>query len=225
MNQFLDELADYLALHVNTNYPISVGDFNIHLGDDVDGNTSLFADTLEALGLIQHVQFPTHNSNNILDLVISKVITNKFICAVLPGPYISDHLALQFSIQMTREQPESEIVVYCDMKGKGAYNVFQKVNLRVKGFAHIDDIAEHLDSQIGKALNEVAQKCEKRVCKRKKRLWYNTTIKGQKTVMWNVEKIWRKYETPETWMANDIEKKRYNTLLKLAKEKLSNAKC
>ena len=97
LNQFFDDLADYLALHVNTNYPIFVADFNIHWGDDVDGNASLFEDTLEHLGLIQHVQFPTHNSNNILDLVISKAIMNKFICDVLPHPCISDHLAIQFS--------------------------------------------------------------------------------------------------------------------------------
>ena len=79
MNQFLDDLAEYLALHVKTNYPIFVGDFNIHWGDEVDGNATLFAGTLEALGLIQHIQFPTHSSSNIVDLVISKVLTNKFI--------------------------------------------------------------------------------------------------------------------------------------------------
>ena len=167
MNQFLDDLADYLALNVNTKYPFLVEDFNIHWGHDVYGNASLFADTLEALGLIQHVQFPTHNCNNILDLVISKAITNKFICNVLPGLYISDHLVIQFSIQMTREQLKSEIVVYCDMKGKGAHNVFQKVNLRGKDFADIDDIVEHLDSQIDKALNEAAPKCEKKILLKK----------------------------------------------------------
>ena len=36
--------------------------------------------------------------------------------------------------------------------------------------------------------------------------------------MRNRKKIWRKYETPETGMAYDIEKKIYDTLLKLAKE-------
>ena len=96
-----------MALHVNTNYPLFVGDFNIHWGGELDGNASLFADSLEALGLIQHVQFPIHNSNNILHLVISKAIMNNFICDVLPGPYISDHLAVQFLIQMMREQPKS----------------------------------------------------------------------------------------------------------------------
>ena len=88
LNQFLDEIAEYLALHINTKYPIFLGEFNIHWGDEVDGNASSFADTLEALGLIQHVQFPTHNRNNILHLVTSKVITKNFICDVLPGLYI-----------------------------------------------------------------------------------------------------------------------------------------
>ena len=61
LSHFLDDIGDYLALHVNTNNPIFVGDFNIHWENEVDGNASLFADTLEAQGLIQHVQFATYN--------------------------------------------------------------------------------------------------------------------------------------------------------------------
>ena len=45
--------------------------------DEVDGNASSFADTVEALGLTQHAQFLTHNRNNILDLMINKAITKK----------------------------------------------------------------------------------------------------------------------------------------------------
>ena len=77
MKHFLDEISEYLALHINTKYPIFLGDFNIHWQDEVDGNATLFADTLEVLGLIQHAHFPTHNRNNILDLVISKTIPKK----------------------------------------------------------------------------------------------------------------------------------------------------
>ena len=163
-------------------------------------NASSFADTVEALGLTQHVQFPTHNRNNILDLVISKAITKNFICEVLPSPYISDHLAVQVSIQINREQQKKETIIYQDMKNKSAQNLFEKVNLRVEDFDHVDDIVEHLDKQIDRALNEVAPKCEKTVHIRKKQPWYNTSIKRQKTVIRNREKIWRKYETPETWM-------------------------
>ena len=55
--KFLDVIAEYLALHINTKYPIFLGDFNIHWGDELDGNASSFADTLEALGLTQHYNF------------------------------------------------------------------------------------------------------------------------------------------------------------------------
>ena len=189
LNQFLDEIAEYLALHINTKYPIFLRDFNIHWGDEIDGNASSFADTLEAQGLTQQfpVQFPTHNRNNILDLVISKAITKNFICDVLPGPYISDHLAVQVSIQMIREQQKREIIMYLDMKNKSAQNVSEKVNLRVEDFDHIDEIVEHLDKQIGRALNEVAPRWEKIAHIRKKQPWSNTIIKRQKTVMRNRE--------------------------------------
>ena len=106
------------------------------------------------------------------------------------------------------------------MKNKSAQNLFEKVNLRVEDFDHVDDIIEHLD----RALNEVAPKCEKTVHIRKKQPWYNTSIKRQKTVMGNREKIWRKYETPETWMAFDVEKRRYNTLLRQSKEEFIKCK-
>ena len=59
--------------------------------------------------------------------------------------------------------------------------------LRVEDFDHIDDIVEHLDKQIGRALNEVAQKCEKIAHIRKKQPWYNTIIKGRKQ-WWEIEK-------------------------------------
>ena len=218
MNQFLDEIAEYLAFHINTKYPIFLGDFNIHWGDEVDGNPSSFSDTVEALGLTQHVEFPTHNRNNILDLVISKAITKKIICEVLPGVYISDHLAVQVLIHINREQQKKETIIYQDMKNKSAQNLFEKVNLRVEDFDHVDDIVEHLDKQIDRALNEEAQKCQKTVHIRKKQPWYNTSIKRQKTVMRNREKIWRKYETPETWIAFDVERRKYNTLLRQSKE-------
>ena len=71
---------------------------------------------------------------------------------------------MQFSIQVIREQPKSEAIIYQDMKGKGTH-VLQK------------------------ALNEVAPKYEKIVHIRKKHPWYNTVIKRQKTVMRNRERI------------------------------------
>ena len=125
---------------------------------------------------------------------------------------------MQISLHINREQQKKETIIYQDIKNKSAQNIFEKVNLRVEDFDHVDDIVEHLDKQIDRALNEVAPKCEKTVQIRKKQPWYHTSIIRQKTVMRNREKIWRKYETPETWKAFDVEKRRYNTLLRQSKE-------
>ena len=37
------------------------------------------------------------------------------------------------------------------MKNRSAQNIFEKVNLRVEDFDHVDDIVEHLDKQIDRA--------------------------------------------------------------------------
>ena len=94
------------------------------------------------------------------------------------------------------------------MKNKSAQNVFEKINLRVEDFDHIDDIVEHLDKQIGRALHEVAPKFKKIVHIRKKQPQYNT-IKRQKTVMRNRENSWIKYKHQKhgwllMWRKEDI---------------------
>ena len=50
-------------------HPIITGDFNIHLGNPA--NTSQFLSLLSSFNLSQHVHFPKHGKNHILDLVIT----------------------------------------------------------------------------------------------------------------------------------------------------------
>ena len=49
------------------------GDFNIHIEETTSPDTVIFNDTMEALGLTQHVTQPTHNQGNILDLVFMEL--------------------------------------------------------------------------------------------------------------------------------------------------------
>ena len=52
---------------------IILGDFNMHIEDPTDNNYKIFVDTMEALGLKQHVVKPTHQKGNILDLILTEV--------------------------------------------------------------------------------------------------------------------------------------------------------
>ena len=69
---FLDEVTDLLTALI-PKYNISLlGDFNIHTEDTSNPYNIIFDDTMEALGLTQHVQSLTHKQGNILDLIFSK---------------------------------------------------------------------------------------------------------------------------------------------------------
>ena len=74
-NQFLDEFSEFLAeaLAEHRNLVIT-GDFNLHVNDSKDQDGEVFTDTMVALGLDQHVTFPTHRSNNTLDLVFTECL-------------------------------------------------------------------------------------------------------------------------------------------------------
>ena len=73
-----------------TNHSIIIlmGDFNICIGDEDDAEAMTFLDTIEALGLEQWVDKPTHRSNNILDLIV--LGAEKEVRCTTRG-FISDH--------------------------------------------------------------------------------------------------------------------------------------
>ena len=71
---FIDDLtgylSDWMASHRNI---IICADFNIHNDDLTDIEAQIFNDTMEALGVQQHVNFKTHDAGNTLDLLFTEI--------------------------------------------------------------------------------------------------------------------------------------------------------
>lgn len=86
----------------NSNIVIT-GDFNIHVDDVEDPDVNVFLDTLEALGLTQHVCEPTHEKGYILDLVITEQISKIGIKLCQVGDYISDHKIINSPLLYPRQ--------------------------------------------------------------------------------------------------------------------------
>ena len=71
-SKFSDEFSSFLSLPATTPHVFIIkGDFNIHLDNPTDTITSQFLSVLSSFNLTQHVDFPTHDKNHILDLVIT----------------------------------------------------------------------------------------------------------------------------------------------------------
>ena len=108
-NQFIDEFFEYLGeeLAEHRNLVITI-DFNLHVYDPEDQDGEVFIDTMLALGLDQHVTFPTHRSNNTLDLVFSECLSTHKILSYKPGSYLSDHTAVEFLLSVKKEHMVSK---------------------------------------------------------------------------------------------------------------------
>ena len=74
-NQFIDQFTEWLSENLATLSNIVVmGYFNIHINcKEVDNSAHIFTDTLKALWLQIHNDFPKHKLGNTLDLLITDI--------------------------------------------------------------------------------------------------------------------------------------------------------
>ena len=71
---FLDDLTELLTDKLTQlKNIILLWDFNILIEETTSPDTIIFNDTVEALGLPQHITQPMHNNSNILDLVFMEL--------------------------------------------------------------------------------------------------------------------------------------------------------
>ena len=76
-----------------------LGDFNYHYDKDTYPITN-FKNTLKSLSIIQHITFPTHFHNHILDLIITSDTSDLYIENITKGPLISNHFIVKFNVHI-----------------------------------------------------------------------------------------------------------------------------
>ena len=116
-SMFLTEFAEFLESIIMTTEPlIMAGDFNIHVNVPSDNDAIRFLDLLSSMGLQQHIDFPTHVSGNILDLLITRSSDSRLIRDVQPDSYFSDHCSVLFLINTSKPQLSRKEVSFRKIK-------------------------------------------------------------------------------------------------------------
>ena len=64
------------------------------------------------MGLQQHVIYPTHKSDNILDLVFTELITQIQINDLSCGTLLSGHCTVDFITTIPRGEPKTKTITY-----------------------------------------------------------------------------------------------------------------
>ena len=73
IDDFTEWICNKLIMSEHGNKLLILGDFNIHVNDKFEENAGNFMDIFMALGLEQHIHFPTHKTGNTLYLVITEL--------------------------------------------------------------------------------------------------------------------------------------------------------
>ena len=181
---------------------IFTGDFNLHVSDVNDNDSAIFIDTIEAMGLIQHVGAPTHKSGNTLDLMISEIQGNTTIKTVNTGPYISDHCMVIATLKAKRDPPTTKVRLIrgthriTDEQWCDEFNP-SKVHLTT----NLEESMQSLNTELTRVLNTLAPEKEKRISLKTKRLWYDQEMKELKRKVRRLEKEWLRYKLDSCWMA------------------------
>ena len=159
---FLDEVTDFLATFlVEHNNIIITGDFNIHVNDTNDPEAQIFLDTIEALGLDNHLNFATHNRGYTLDLVLTKALSSFSVVTCRQGPFLSDHCSIELEVAMPKPALKRQNITSHNIKDVVIEDLVKELDLGTIEGENINDLVNQLDNKCKTALDTLAPETTK----------------------------------------------------------------
>ena len=192
---FCEDLTDYQERNVTSSGKlIIVGDIKIYTNKEQHPDTALFQETLDGLGLRDHVDFATHHLGNSLDAVITSQ-DDPMVNTVVQGELFSDHHWVFFNITSSIIMYQVEDIAYRKTKLISPDAFAGDISCELE-FANVD----HLDLKSGLALynstltqvlNQHAPMKRKSVPNQKQVPWFMESIRDEIRKCRQLEQIWR----------------------------------
>ena len=158
-----------------------LGDFNLHVSNDDDIDSTIFLDTTEALGLYQHVTFPTHKQGNTLDLVVSELGSKSRVMTMSPGPYLTDHRAVISTLNVKSIQPkrqQKQVRKLDAVETEQSEKEFNPANVTLTNNLEAD--VESLSAELRRVLDTLAPVKNCSVSLKPKNPWFSKDLCGGK---------------------------------------------
>ena len=172
---------------------VLLGDFNLHVSNDDDIDSTIFLDTIEALGLYQHVTFPTHKQGNTLDLVLSELGSKSRVMTMSPGPYLTDHRVVISTLNVKSIQPKR---LKKQVRKLDAVEVEQWEKefdpAKVTLINNLEADVESLSRELQRVLDTLAPVKDCSVSLKPKKPWFNKELAVEKAKVRHLEKKWLK---------------------------------
>ena len=217
--RFLDQVSE-LVQYLFTNHKnlVLLGDFNIHINKLDNQDTQAYLDTMEALGLVQHIDQQTHQLGNTLDLVYTGSLEPIRIYHAFTSSYISDHCLVGIELQMKKQ------LVKTESSKTRSYRKFNpsdfEANFNNTSILEQDSFEQaviELEKELTRTLDELAPLQDRRKKKQPSRPWYNATLKEQRRIVRTREHIYNRDRQLHQWKAFTRERNRYTRMLEFQK--------
>ena len=114
---FLKEVSKLIQL-LMTNYTnlVLLGDFNIHTQDMENPDSITYNDKMEALGLQQHIDTPTHKFGNTLDLINMESLDRVKVIHSFIGNFISNHRVVGIELEIRKQLEKHQSTKHSNYK-------------------------------------------------------------------------------------------------------------
>ena len=215
IKEFTDHVSSCLPIHQNN---IFIGDFNLHVSNQLDTDATIFGDTINALGLYQHVGFSTHKSGNVLDLILSDFTDEAKVLKAASGPFLTDHRAVISTLNIKKLKPVTKRIQVRQVnkiKPDQWMEEFMLDNNKLNG--KLECLVSSLNGELSRVYDTLALPKECKVNLRAKQPWYDQHMKALKRKMHKYEKKWLKYKLDSLWVAFKKVRNSYYGLLNIKK--------
>ena len=195
-------------LAISPNKFIIVGDFNFHLDNTTNKDTQRFTSILNSLGLVQHVNQPTHKAGHTLDAVITREVNDLLVGQMeVENPNLldniknkpaGDHFATIFNVKFEKPPATKSKIQYRKLRAIDVEAFKQDISANITDppkDTSCEKLLEIYNSLLSDLLNKHAPMKTKLVTQRPNTPWYNDTIHNTKKEKRRLERRWKKSQS------------------------------
>ena len=160
---FCDEFTEWSThMLADKDNLLLLGDFNIHINEENDNNVNNFRETMEALGMMQHVKFSMHKANHTIDHIYTELFSDIKVTGCEKGDLISDHHIIVFNTSIPKPKSTTTAISYRKLKKVNPADFAQKISLNTT-YPDLNSRIKALKDQLSKTLGELAPLTTKRL--------------------------------------------------------------
>ena len=133
-----------------------MGNFSIHIDNTNSNKGTIFKDTMDAFGLIQHVRTPTCKDGHTLDLIMMEQGSNLQVENCFTGPLLSDHNMVKCIMRIPRENIHCKQISFHKLKTINIGELAKELSLDENISDDLDTLIQELKNKSKVALDKVA---------------------------------------------------------------------